>query len=173
MLTLLAPLAAHAESAAVDERAQLRAQLQKHRAEQLARLQAYSDAGQFPVNPSVAPSTHLFRDANGHYCAVANLVHQDGLDDLVAKTVKENNSLVVSDVREGQMMSWILTSGLTQEELARIQAPAPFVERPTVVDPMIASIRAHLKQVRAELLRDQDKSLDLAVDRLIASRAQS
>ena len=59
LLTLLAPLAAHAESAPVDERAQLRAQLKQHRAEQLARLQAYADAGQFPVNPNVAPSTHL------------------------------------------------------------------------------------------------------------------
>ena len=44
------------------------------------------------------------------------------------------------------------------------------MEKPAAVDPMIASIRAHLKEVRAELLRDEDKSLDLAVTRLLASK---
>ncbi|MBS2029599.1 MAG: hypothetical protein JST54_16980 [Deltaproteobacteria bacterium] len=173
LVTLLAPLAAHADVKPVDERVQLRAQLKQHREEQLSRLQAYADAGEFPVNPRVTPSAHLFRDANGHYCAVANLVHRDGEDALVADVVKTRNDLVVSDVHDGPMMAWILNSGLTQEELARIQAPAPFVEKPAAVDPMIASIRAHLKEVRAELLRNEEKSLDLAVDRLMASHRRT
>ena len=54
-----APLA-HAEAPAptptVESTAALRARLATHRAEQLARLQAYADAGKFPVNPDVAPS---------------------------------------------------------------------------------------------------------------------
>jgi hypothetical protein len=66
----------------------------------------------------------MFRDAEGRYCAVANLVHQDGRDDLVEQTVREHNDLAVHDVTDGPMKAWILESGLTQEELERVQLPA-------------------------------------------------
>jgi hypothetical protein len=111
------------------DRGSVRANLAVHRAEQIARLHAYAEAGAFPHNTSVAPSLHMFRDAAGRYCAVANLVHRDGRDDLVEATVRDQNDLAIADVHGGPMMDWVLASGLTQEELVRIQAPAPFIGR--------------------------------------------
>src|SRR5438128_2403343 len=102
----------------------LRTRLAAHRAQQIERLHAYAVAGQFPHNTTSPTPVHIFRDADGRYCAVANLVHQDGRDDLVAATVRENNDLAVHDVHGGQMMDWIVESGLTQDELERIQFPS-------------------------------------------------
>jgi len=174
------PTTQHAEA--------IRAQLAAHRDEQIARLDAYARAGQFPHDYTTAPSLHMFRDAEGRLCAVANLVHQDGRDDLVDATVRTRNDLAVADVHDGPVLDWMLGSGLTQEELARIQAPAPLVaapplpsapaprpvvarlEPPRIDEPaMIAVIRAHIAQVEGELHANREKSLDVAVDRWMAA----
>jgi hypothetical protein len=175
------------------DRASVRANLAAHRAEQIARLHAYAEAGQFPHNTAVAPSLHMFRDAAGRYCAVANLVHRDGRDDLVEATVRDQNDLAIADVHGGPMMDWVLASGLTQEELVRIQAPAPFIGRNSIrpipspgpvqvaVDNvpvaakeagMDAAIHAHVTQMEAELRDAGERSLDVAVERWVAHRAQ-
>jgi hypothetical protein len=165
----------------------LRAQLAAHRDQQIARLDAYARAGQFPHDYTTAPSVHMFRDAQGRLCAVANLVHADGRDDLVDATVRTHNDLAVADVHDGPILDWMLGSGLTQEELARIQAPAPLVvapplpssptpgpvahpEAPAVDEPtMIAAIRAHIAEVEGELRANRERSLDVAVDRWMAA----
>jgi hypothetical protein len=92
-------------------------------------------------------------------------------------------------VHDGPMLDWMLGSGLTQEELARIQAPAPVLAAPSrplpvpappsppvaVAPPrideptMIAAIRAHIAEVEAELRANREKSLDVAVDRWMAA----
>jgi hypothetical protein len=107
-----------------DSEAALRSKLATHREQQIERLHAYAALGQFPHNFTSPTDLHMFRDAEGRYCAVANLVHQDGRDDLVEQTVREHNDLAVHDVTDGPMKAWILESGLTQEELERIQLPA-------------------------------------------------
>jgi hypothetical protein len=173
------------------DRAAIRVEFAAHRQQQLARLEEYAAAGEFPHDYTTAPSLHMFRDDEGRLCAVANLVHRDGRDDLVDATVREHNDVVVADVHDGPMLAWMLTSGLTQEELARIQVPAPPVQRaPTgrqLVErtlevaknivthaiteaQMKAAIRSHVAQVEAELLAGKDRSLDLAVDRYVAWR---
>ncbi len=178
-----------AEEAA--QRSTTRSTLAVHRAQQLERLHAYAEAGQFPHDLTVAPSLHMFRDADGRYCAVANLVHQDGRDDLVEATVRERNDLAIADVSDGPMMDWVLGSGLTQEELARIQLPAP-VMMPQVkprVNPvakveapkpagmteaqMIATVRAHVAEVERELRANESASLDAAVTRYMAVRVNA
>jgi hypothetical protein len=136
----------------------------------------------------VAPTGHFFRDADGRLCAVANLVHQDGRDDLVDAVVRTNNALVVSDVHDGALHDWILASGLTQEELSRIQRPAPMI-RPTAIAPlplpapkpaaavaalpteaeMRAQIQGKLAAIEAQLVADTDASLDVAVERRLAT----
>jgi hypothetical protein len=165
----------------VDPHVTVRAELAAHRAQELDRLRQYSRAGAFPVNTTQGPTGHFFKDVAGHYCAVANLVHQDGRDDLVDSVVRTNNALVISEVHDGPLYDWILASGFTQEELARIQAPARRVrspsQRPTLVaanpspvitvDQMREAVRAHLATVEAELLRNTDESLDRATDRLL------
>jgi hypothetical protein len=173
------------------DRAAIRAEFAAHRQQQLERLEEYAAAGEFPHDYTTAPSLHMFRDDAGRLCAVANLVHRDGRDDLVSATVRDHNDLAVADVHDGPMLAWMLTSGLTQEELARIQAPAPMVQRaptrPQLVArtlevakntvtraiteaQMKATIRGHVAQVEAELVAGKDHSLDIAVDRYIAWR---
>src|SRR5690242_6418077 len=61
------------------EIALLRDKLAAHRKQQLQRLEAYAAAGRFPLNVTDPAPSHQLKDANGTYCAVANLVVQDGL----------------------------------------------------------------------------------------------
>jgi len=169
----------------------LRTSLAAHRAQQIEHLHAYALAGQFPHNVTSPNDLHIFRDADGRYCAVANLIRQDGREDLVETTVRDRNDLAIKDVHDGPMMEWIRQSGLTQEELERIQFPSrPFrveleprptpAPRPTPVEeialrpprPTITAldedalktlVRAHLAEVEAELRAGTVASLDLAV----------
>jgi hypothetical protein len=183
LLTVAAPVANAAAPNA--ERAAVRALLAKHRAALLARLHAYAVAGQFPHDASVSPALHMFRDDAGRYCAVANLVHQDGRDDLVDEVVVMYNDLAVADVHGGGLYDWMLASGFTQEELVRIQLPAPYIgdqparpdqnlkPRPITEAEMNAAVRTHLAAVEMELRRDADKSLDLATDRYLAAQSSS
>jgi hypothetical protein len=161
-----------------------RARLAVHRVQQIERLGEYASRGEFPHNYAKAPSAHIFRDDAGRLCAVANLVHQDGRDDLVDATVRARNDLAVADVHDGPMLEWILGSGLTQEELVRVQLPAPVVMRPPPkpakqADPLVARAAAeearmkeavvrHIEQVQAALRADTEKSLDAAADRYLA-----
>jgi hypothetical protein len=173
-------------------RGSIRARLAAHRDQQVQRLEAYASAGQFPHNYTTAPSLHTFRDDAGRLCAVANLLHQDGRDDLVDATAHDRNDLAIADVHDGPMLDWVLASGLTQEELVRIQLPALIIQRSRTTPPrqspvprplevsrkqpenaipeaqMNAAVRAHITAVEADLWANAARSLDLAVDRYIA-----
>jgi hypothetical protein len=181
---------ANATEARSAARTSLRADLARHRSEQIERLAAYADARQFPHNYGRPTATHIFRDGAGRLCAVANLVHGDGRDDLVEATVRTQNDLAVADVHDGPMLEWIETSGLTQEELVRIQLPAPplvherprqerFAKPPPEIARaadadearMNARVVEHIAEVRRELAVDTDKSLDIATERLLAKRS--
>jgi hypothetical protein len=181
--------------APVDPDVALRARLAEHRAAQMERLHAYAALGEFPHNTTSSAQLHMFRDTDGRYCAIANLVHQDGRDDLVEATVRGHNDLEIRDVHDGPMMAWILDSGLTQEELVRIQYPSkplfaedraparptPTRRAPTPVDEvakkepkpdprvaeeaMKAEVRANLAQVEADLRAHGDESLRVALER--------
>lgn len=150
----------------------VRARLAARRAQELDRLHAYAARGEFPRNLTSATPIHLFQDQDGRLCAVANLVHRDGLDALVASAAKSRNDVVLAEVTSGPLYSWALSSGLTLEELARIQAPAPyFVRSPVGPPPMVAQLRAHFAAVEKELRANNDVSLDKAVARLDAAMA--
>ena len=79
----------------------------------------------------------LFRsiDDRGTLCAVANLIAQDGHRDLIVIASRTDNALLFGEIKSGPFHDWILTSGFTQEEIARIQAPAPYVGDEPVVQP--------------------------------------
>ena len=76
----------------------------------------------------------------------------------------------------GPVMDWILTSGLTQDEIAAIQEPfMPVYQEQPVVEPKLrAAENARLikkyKQVTAMIVKNQKKSLELAVDRLMKNQ---
>lgn len=167
-----------------EEIALIRAKLAKHRALEIERLEAYAAAGKFPLNTTSAAPIHQLKDANGTYCAVANLAVKDGMQDAVDQASKTHNDLLFGEVKDGTLYSWILTTGLTQEELTQIQAPAPYVGElaapPIVPDlgappPPVApskeqqakeDLQAHFRAVEKQLVANTDASLDVAARRL-------
>jgi len=114
---------------------ELRAALIARRGHNLDVLRAYREAGVFPINTSVPGEGHFLIDEHGTLCAVANLIAQDGHRDLIVIASRTDNGLLFGDVKSGPIHDWILTSGFTQEEIARIQVPAPYVGDQPVVQP--------------------------------------
>src|SRR5579859_3636996 len=155
------------------DRTVLRARLADHRAKQIAHLHAYGEKRQFPLNVTNVPNFHSFCDAKGRLCAVANLLETDGRHDLVEATARENNALAVADVHGGPIMDWILTSGLTQEELVRVQV-WPVLHEPearklerkpaTAGERMNSAVAKHMVEMEAELEANTEASLAIAVE---------
>lgn len=173
------PEVADAPAAAVariEYRAEWEQVLRDERSQQVARLTSYYNQGAFPQNPGVAGFSHQFVDSQGQLCAVASLIWQSGRQDLVLETSRLKNDTVVSDVQTGPLADWILTSGLTREELAIIQEPGfneltqsftGGMELVTVAETAEQKrIRAHLLVVLQMLAADTEMSLATAVDRL-------
>ena len=56
--------------------------------------------------------------------------------DLVKQVAEQNNFIRLGDVKQGPLMDWILTSGLTQDEIVAIQEPfMPVVRAPAPLRP--------------------------------------
>jgi len=145
----------------------VRAQLAARRKTQIERLHAYAANGVFPKNRVSQMPLNVFRDEDGHLCAVANLVELDGKHALVDQTAKTNNFVRVAEQSSGELHDWVLTSGFTKEEIARIQAPYMPMEPNTAwLQKEKERLQAHFAEVERELLENQDASLDLAVARL-------
>jgi hypothetical protein len=168
-----APAAAIQEKQAdvAKQRKLLRAKLAKARKLQIARLRAYRKAAKFPRQFVDPAPTSVLVDDRGYLCAVAHLITKAGLGQLVQETAAQNNLLHFADVHDGPLLAWMLSSGLTQEEIAFIQVPYMEPEMPYNTNweqQEIDRIEDHLVQVEKQLKRDTDASLDLAVDRLLA-----
>ncbi len=73
------------------------------------------------MNEDVDQETPIFVDRRGVPCAVAYLMLKSGREDLVRQVVETNTYVRIGDLREGPVLDWIRSSGLTQEECARIQ----------------------------------------------------
>jgi hypothetical protein len=152
----------------------LRARLRAHRHRLLDELHAYRVAGVFPVNTTVPGDGHFLIDPHGTLCAVANLIARDGHRDLIEAAARTNNALLFGDVHAGPIHDWILTSGFTQEEIARIQVPAPYVKRPMPLpelepDPVVAAnekVSDYLAGIEAWLRANEESGLETAVARL-------
>lgn len=159
------------------ERTEVRAALAKARDAHLAQLKAYAKAGVFPTNALVPRTANIFRDAAGHLCAVANLIHQDGLDDLVDRTAKSQNLVILADLKTGELVDWIASSGFLREEIAQIQAP--YVPLKPREEPGAAAARerarlvARLNSVIQQLEHDREASLDEATTRRLTVLAHA
>jgi hypothetical protein len=163
------------------DREQLRIVLKAKRAQNLAAFRAYEATGVFPSNTFTNDSLNVWRDRDGHLCAAATIISKSGATELVGRVADQNNFIKLADVQQGPLEDWILTSGFTQEELVAIQKPFMPVARPQpaprpvavpVVQPDLrtaetARLKAIYKQVDAQLVKDQDKSLDVAAARLL------
>src|SRR6185503_15757338 len=66
-----------------------------------------------------------FVDSDGRRCAMAELLHATGRDDLVASVRDTNNEAWVVDLAaEEPFLEWLASHGLALDEAARIQGPA-------------------------------------------------
>lgn len=155
------------------DRATVRSKLAEQRAANLARFRAYQQAGVFPSNTFDSRKLNVWTDADGHLCAAATIINASGKIDLVQRVAEQSNFIRLADVKQGPLMDWILTSGLTQAEIAAIQEPfMPVYREEPVVEPKLrAAENARLikkyKQVTASIVKNQTRSLDVAVDRLM------
>ncbi len=158
------------------DRATVRAKLAEQRAANLSRFRAYQQAGVFPSNTFDTRKLNVWMDADGHLCAAATIINASGQSDLVKRVASQSNFIRLADMRQGPLMDWILTSGLTQDEIAAIQEPfMPVYQEQPVVEPKLrAAENARLikkyKQVTAMIVKNQKKSLDLAADRLMKNQ---
>jgi hypothetical protein len=163
----------------VVDRAKVRAKLAANRADNLARFQAYQQAGVFPSNTYDARKLNVWIDADGRLCAAATIIKASGHGMLVTKIGEQNNFIRLADVKQGPLMDWILTSGLTQDEIVAIQEPFEGVGdepngrmAPRTVDLQKRRIednrlRNTYKAVAAQIVKNQAASLDAATDRLM------
>lgn len=166
------------------DRAAIRAKLAKNRAANLARFRVYKSKGSFPNNTFTDGKLNVWRDQFGNLCAAATIISLSGQDDLVQNVADTNNFIRLADVTQGPLMDWILTSGLTQAEIAAIQEPMMRVTNEPVFEPepgQIVQVNPRMrrvedrrlntkyKQVDAQIVKAKNKSLDAATDRLLAN----
>ena len=164
----------------VVDRATVRAALAKARSANLAAFRVYQRKGVFPSNTFSRGKLNVWLDADGNFCAAATIIQLSGKDDLVHKVAEQNNFIRLGDVKQGPLMDWVLTSGLTQDEIAAIQEPfMPVADQPGLAptEPILvdadlrkaedARLRAKYRAVDRMIVKGQTKSLDAATDRLM------
>lgn len=110
-------------------RAEVRAALVKRRAHNLAAFHAYWTGGVYPHNSYRVGPLNVWRDENGHFCAAATMIDKDGQHELAEQTGNTNVNIRLLDVTSGPLLDWMLTSGLTIEDIDMIQAPAIMPQR--------------------------------------------
>src|SRR2546423_382119 len=98
------------------------AQLAASRVQMLRWLHEYAEAGVFPQDARGWPLS-VFRDARGVRCPMAELIHRSGHDELVDDVVRTNNALRLADVHDGPLFDWMLSSGLTRDQIDLAQGP--------------------------------------------------
>jgi hypothetical protein len=98
--------------------------LAMRREHNLAAFHAYWQGGVYPHNTYRTGPLNVWRDAEGHLCAAATMISKDGHDDLAQATANTNNNIRLLDVTQGELLDWMLTSGLTIEDIDMIQMPA-------------------------------------------------
>ncbi len=96
-------------------------------------LRNYRERGIFGQDFDVSGERRFaFVDAGGRRCAVAELLHFTGEDELIHYVAStQNEALIVELAQEQELLSWLKRSGLSFDEAARIQAPphTPIVRR--------------------------------------------
>ena len=96
--------------------------LQQERMRNIERLREYRKQGVFPQNLDFCGErVPYFKDAVGTPCAVAYLMKRSGWLGTVNVVARTNNHVYVNDIADGPVLDWIVQSGLTQQEAARVQ----------------------------------------------------
>lgn len=96
--------------------------LRAARARNLDLLRRYRRRGEFPINEHAEPAPR-FVDDDGRLCAVAYLMDQTG--GAIAPIVQHANDHRIRAMNFPELDRWAAGSGLTKQELARIQPAYP------------------------------------------------
>lgn len=170
-------LAGSARGASASDRpisgdARLRAKLGEQRERMIGRLHEYWTRGEFVQNPDPkgGPGNFIL-DNRGKPCPLASIIIESGRRDLVEEAARTNNNVKIVDLRDGPVIDWILSSGLTQEECILIQRPSKSgeAEAPIVRRQQSERLADQLSQVEQTLRDSTQRSLTLAVKRLQAT----
>ena len=165
------------------DRATVRAKLLERRKQNLERFRAYQAKGVFPQNTYLKGELNVWIDETGSLCAAATIIHADGHEELVKIVGDRANFIKLGDVKDGPLMDWMLTSGFTKEEIVAIQAPMVYtgdeqrwLEEMNRVNEQqrlaeAARLKKVYKRVERDIVKNEKKSLELAVDRLMANPA--
>ena len=154
-------------------RAQVRRALARRRAHNAADFRRYRKRGVYPHNFVRSGPLNVWRDPEGHLCAAATMIDMDGQHALVKRVGDTQDNVRLLDVTSGPLMDWILTSGLTVEEIDRIQEPMfrPSPRRveddPTWRMAEDRRLRQLYVRVEASLAKHRARSLTEATDRLM------
>lgn len=98
-------------------------------------LQAYCQAGLFPVNNYREDRIPVFIDEYNTHCAVGHLLEKTGYEKLAKRIALNNNYAWVKEINEPELLVWQKTSGLTIPELKLIQGAYDFYPLLNLHDP--------------------------------------
>jgi hypothetical protein len=171
----------HAPTLSPAMRARVKGVLAARRAKNIAAFRAYARGGSYPHNVVTSGPLNVWIDEEGRMCAAATMIFKSGARSLVRQIGRFDNYIRLGDVTDGPVLDWILTSGLTQAEVATIQEPFMGVRepmpqpQPIMVQPAPSPrqledqrLAARYRDVLGLLASWQADSLDAAVDRLAA-----
>lgn len=160
------------------QRAKLRTILAERRAKNVAAFRKYVVAGVYPHNVNMTPDVdgfgeelNIWIDGEGHRCAAAQMIWASGAHELVEQQAATDNLIRLANVTDGPLMDWILTSGLTQDEVVLIQRPfrrPPPQHAANWRKKVDREMRAKYDGIVRELARSRNASLESAVDALMA-----
>src|SRR6185436_8163924 len=91
--------------------ARWRSALSDRREKMIDLLHDYWTKGDFVQNPDPAGGQgHFLLDGRGKPCPLASIIMESGDRDLIEEAAKRNNNVLVADITEGPILSWILRS---------------------------------------------------------------
>ncbi|HUS33098.1 MAG TPA: hypothetical protein VMZ53_31570 [Kofleriaceae bacterium] len=131
------------------DRTELRRALAEERQVNLARFHDYRKKRVYPHNTYEPGMLNVWKDNDDHLCAVATLVHLDGHDDIVDTVATQENFVKTAELTDGPLIDWMLTSGLTHEEIVMIQQPSA-----ADIAAMDAEYRAEQRRIKRWLARE-------------------
>ncbi len=109
---------------------------------------------------------------NGALCAVAYLISESGHEILMKHFAKELNHFCVGKDKNKAVEKWILSSGLTLEEVIDIQRPGMIIETGEAGEiKNRIRIKTLLMRVAKKIFKSKEKSLRIAVERYMQAKS--
>jgi len=149
-------------------RAEVRAKLAERRRVMIARFLAYREARVYPWNRSgMLRPQHIWIDDFGNLCAAATLISGDWGRASTTRVGEKDRGIALANIKKGELLDWMLTSGLTHHEIVAIQVP-PMGDVDDMMRPAeIERLYAMYTDVERQLKTLSDENLDLATDALM------